>query len=131
MAGVVKNAGYDAATDTIIPEQMGAEFDVTTAQTALEPPSPVRRSPFPPRWKCPPSPRKSWKTSSSAMCWAECRTHVSGTSARINNVKLSSAAFNGVVLNSGEVFSYNGTVGERTAAKGYRRACLRAGRNRG
>ena len=52
----------------------------------------------------------------------ECRTHVSGTSARINNVKLSSAAFNGVVLNSGEVFSYNGTVGERTAAKGYQAA---------
>ena len=52
----------------------------------------------------------------------QCRTHVSGTSARINNVKLSAAACNGVVLNSGDVFSYNATTGQRTTAKGYQAA---------
>ena len=52
----------------------------------------------------------------------QCRTHVSGTAARINNVKLSAAACNGVVLNTGDVFSYNATTGQRTTAKGYQAA---------
>ena len=52
----------------------------------------------------------------------QCRTHVSGTSARINNVKLSAAACNGVVLNTGDVFSYNAITGQRTPAKGYQAA---------
>ena len=36
IAGEMKNAGYDAATDSIIPEQLGAEFDVDAAQKALD-----------------------------------------------------------------------------------------------
>ena len=52
----------------------------------------------------------------------QCRTHVSGSSARISNVKLSAAACNGVVLNTGDVFSYNNTTGQRTTAKGYQAA---------
>ena len=34
------------------------------------PPSPARRSPFPPRWRCLPSRQKNWKRSSSGMYWA-------------------------------------------------------------
>jgi vancomycin resistance protein YoaR len=52
----------------------------------------------------------------------ETRTHVSGTAARINNVKLSAATINGYVMNSGDVFSYNEAVGQRTAARGYEAA---------
>ena len=36
IAGEMKNAGYDAATDSITPEQLGAEFDVTAAQKVLD-----------------------------------------------------------------------------------------------
>ena len=36
VSGEVKNAGYDPETDSIIPEQMGAEFDVAAAQAALD-----------------------------------------------------------------------------------------------
>ena len=37
-------------------------------------------------------------------------------------MKLSASTINGYVLNCGEVFSYNGTVGQRTAARGYQAA---------
>ena len=36
VAGSMKNAGYDAATDSITPEQAGAEFDVAEAQALLD-----------------------------------------------------------------------------------------------
>ena len=52
----------------------------------------------------------------------EAKTHVSGSAGRIGNVKLSAQIINGLVLNSGETFSYNDTLGERTAEKGYKPA---------
>lgn len=49
-------------------------------------------------------------------------TEVGGTAARISNVRLASSAFSGTVLNCGDIFSYNGTVGQRTTARGYQAA---------
>ena len=40
-------------------------------------------------------------------------------SARTNNLTLACKAINGTILNPGEVFSFNDTVGERTKEKGY------------
>jgi vancomycin resistance protein YoaR len=45
-----------------------------------------------------------------------------GNANRTTNVRLSSQAINNVVLNPGEVFSFNQTVGQRTSARGYRPA---------
>ena len=42
--------------------------------------------------------------------------------ARTNNVNLASAAINGIILNPGDEFSYNGGIGERTEARGYKPA---------
>jgi vancomycin resistance protein YoaR len=53
---------------------------------------------------------------------AEKATYVDGTSNRVHNVKLAAAAMNGVILNPGDVFSYNETLGKRTAEKGYKEA---------
>lgn len=39
---------------------------------------------------------------------------------RSTNVRLATAAINGTVIASGKTFSFNDTVGERTAAKGYK-----------
>ena len=36
VSGEVKNAGYNAKTESIVPEQIGAEFDVTAAQAAMD-----------------------------------------------------------------------------------------------
>ena len=48
-------------------------------------------------------------------------TSVSGSSARRSNVKLAASSCE-VILLPGETFSYNDTVGERTAARGYQEA---------
>ena len=46
---------------------------------------------------------------------------------RNTNIQLSAAAINGVTVLPGEIFSFNGTTGERTAEKGYKEAAAIAG----
>ncbi len=46
---------------------------------------------------------------------------------RITNITLAAAAINGTILNPGDEFSYNGVVGQRTEAKGYKPAGAYAG----
>lgn len=123
VAGSMKNAGYDAATDSITPEQAGAEFDVAEAQALLDAASPGETVEIPADIQQPHVTAAELKDVLFRDVLGQCRTHVSGTSARINNVKLSAAAAcNGVVLNTGDVFSYNATTGQRTTAKGYQAA---------
>lgn len=121
-AGDVKNAGYDAATDSIIPEHIGAEFDVTAAQAALDAAAPGETVTLDATVQLPAVTAEELEGVLFRDVLGQCRTHVSGTAARINNVKLSAAACNGVVLNTGDVFSYNATTGQRTTAKGYQAA---------
>jgi len=54
--------------------------------------------------------------------FGETITHVAGTEHRLNNVVLSSAAVDGLILMPGEEFSFNQTVGRRTWERGYRPA---------
>ena len=121
-AGDVKNAGYDAAADSIIPERIGAEFDVTAAQAVLDAAAPGETVTIDAEIELPAVTAEELEGVLFRDVLGQCRTHVSGTSARINNVKLSAAACNGVVLNTGDVFSYNATTGQRTTAKGYQAA---------
>lgn len=46
----------------------------------------------------------------------------SSSAARANNVRLASSFINGLILNPGEEFSYNGVVGQRTTERGFRSA---------
>ena len=48
-----------------------------------------------------------------------CTTNISGSSNRVENIRLAAKYFSGTVLLPGEEFSYNGTVGRRTAARGF------------
>ncbi len=50
------------------------------------------------------------------------KTKISGTSNRVTNIKLAAKKCNGVILLSGEEFSFNDTVGEQTAAAGFKTA---------
>ena len=122
VSGDVKNAGYDAATGTITPERIGAEFDVTAAQSKLDAAAPGETVDIDAQIEFPAVTADELKGVLFRDVLGQCRTHVSGTAARINNVKLSAAACNGVVLNTGDVFSYNATTGQRTTAKGYQAA---------
>ena len=122
VAAEMKNAGYDAATDTITPEQMGADFDVSAAQKALDAAAPGETITIPADIQRPEVTAEELKAVLFRDVLGETRTHVSGTAARISNVKLSAASINNYVMNTGDVFSYNEVVGKRTAENGYQAA---------
>ena len=122
VAGEMKNASYDAAAGEIVPEQMGASFDTASAQRALNAAAPGETISIPADIQQPEITAEDLKAVLFRDLLGECTTHVGGTAARVSNVKLASAAFNGTVLNSGDVFSYNETVGQRTVEKGYKAA---------
>ena len=122
IAGEMKNAGYDAATDSIIPERLGAEFDVNAAQKALDAAEPGSTVKVDAVIEHPRVTAEQLKGVLFRDVLGTATTHVSGTAARISNVKLSASSINGIVLNCGDVFSYNESVGQRTAARGYQPA---------
>lgn len=122
VSGEVKNAGYDVETDAITPEQIGADFDVAAAQAVMDAGEPGSTVRIAADIQFPAVTAEDLEAVLFRDVLGEARTHVGGTAARISNVKLAAAAFNGTVLNSGDVFSYNETVGQRTAAKGYKPA---------
>ena len=122
VAAEMKNAGYDPETKSITPERLGAEFDVAAAQKALDAADPGETVEIPAVIEYPTVTAQELKNVLFRDVLGEARTKVGGTAARISNVKLSAASINGHVLNSGDVFSYNGVVGQRTAANGYQPA---------
>ncbi|WP_312942093.1 VanW family protein [Oscillibacter sp.] len=118
-SGDVKNAGYDAATGTITPERVGADFDVALAQSAMDAAKPGSTVEIPAEIKLPAVTAEKLAPVLFRDLLGSYTTHVGGSAARIGNVKLSSSAVNGTVLNSGDIFDYNEVVGQRTAARGY------------
>lgn len=120
--GEMKNASYDAASVSIVPEQFGADFDVAAAQTALDGAAPGETVSVPAVIEEPEVTASDLKMLLFRDVLGEARTHVSGSAGRIGNVKLSAKLINGIVLNSGDTFSYNDSVGKRTEARGFKPA---------
>ena len=121
-SGVVKNASYDKETGAIVPEEAGADFDVDEAQRLLDAAEPGETVTVPAQVELPAVTAEELEQVLFRDVLGEARTHVGGTSARRSNVKLSAASINEYVMNSGDVFSYNDVVGQRTAARGYQAA---------
>ena len=120
--GEMKNASYDSATDSIVPEQLGADFDVAATQAALDGAAPGETVSVPAVIEEPEVTAADLETLLFRDVLGEARTHVSGSAGRIGNVKLSAKLINGIVLNSGDTFSYNDSVGKRTEARGFKPA---------
>ena len=120
--GEMKNASYDAATGTIVPEQPGADFAVDAVQSAMDTAAPGETLTLDAAIEEPEVTAKELKAVLFRDVLGEARTHVSGSAGRIGNVKLSAQTINGIVLNSGDIFSYNQSVGKRTEARGYKPA---------
>ena len=75
--------------------------------------------------------RGAW-SSSKSTAWTNVyatytTTYNSGNTNRSTNLRLACQAINGKVLANGATFSFNGIVGERTAAKGYKEAIIYEG----
>ena len=120
--GEVRNASYDSATDSIVPEQLGADFDIAAVQKAMDEAAPGETVSVPAVIEEPEVTASDLKTLLFRDVLGEARTHVSGSAGRIGNVKLSAKLINGIVLNSGDTFSYNDSVGKRTEARGFKPA---------
>ena len=122
ICGEPENASYDTEKKEIVEGKPGIEFDVKEAERLwkeakvgdlVEIPIEVTEPEF----------KKENVTELFADKLASKTTSLSGSSAnRINNITLAASKINGVILEPGQSFSYNNTVGQRTTARGFREA---------
>ena len=117
-----KNASYDKKSRSVVAGQVGRDFDVPTVQAAMDAAAPGSTIQMSVTLETPAITYSQLQAVLFRDELGTASTHVGGTAARISNVKLAASAINGAVLNAGETFSYNGTVGQRTVAKGYQPA---------
>jgi len=119
-----KDAYYDAETKEIVPETVGYGFDLAAAkqrQAMAEDGSTldIEFSTIEPKVTKETLQEKLF----SDVIGQYDSPHVANY-ARTNNLDLACKAIDGTVLNPGDIFSFNDTVGERTAAKGYQAATV-------
>ena len=120
--GEMKNASYDIETGAILPETLGADFGVRSAQDLLDAAAPGETVTISARIEFPAVTAKKLEEVLFRDVLGECKTQVTGTTARRTNVRLAAEKIQGYVMNAGDVFSYNETVGKRTAEAGFQPA---------
>lgn len=108
----------------IIPHVVGVDFDLAAAKEKFsETPDEVIKIPL--SFTQPKVLTKHLETNLFKYCLSDVTTRFSPKKvARTANVRLSAKLVNGTILNPGEVFSYNETVGPRTAARGFKEASI-------
>ncbi|MCC8075011.1 MAG: VanW family protein [Clostridiales bacterium] len=117
------NATLDPDNDYSIVESVtGVSFDKDTVQTALDAAAEGDTVAIDLDYEEPEVTTQKLEDGLFANYLGTYTTKVSGTTNRISNVKLAAEKVSGTILLSGEVFSYNDTVGERTAANGFKEA---------
>ncbi len=106
----------------IVEAVTGVSFDVDAAQKALEaaPEGGTVKQAL--KYKAPKITTKKLKKNLFTDKLGTYTTKVSGTWNRISNVRLAAEKCNGIILCNGDSFSYNKTLGERTAANGFKTA---------
>lgn len=107
---------------TIIPDEIGVQFDVEEARSIIGDGSKESYT-IPITTTEAKVTAEDLKTKLFKDTLAQTSTSLDeSNTARTNNVRLAAAAINGTILNPGDEFSYNGVVGERTEARGYKPA---------
>ena len=117
-----KDASWDAESHEIIPSVSGLQFDLEAAKAALANANPGDVLKFP---YVEVEPQILTETLESVLFRDVLGTYTAKSGSSYNrdiNLKLSCEAIDGIVLYPGDVFSYNDTLGERTAEKGYKPA---------
>ena len=118
-SGEVKNASYDKGTESIVPEQAGADFDVDEAQKMLDAAEPGETITVPAEVELPAVTAEELEQVLFRDVLASCTTYVSGAWGRIQNVRKAAQNISGTVLNCGDQFSYNDAIGPTTADYGF------------
>jgi len=115
-------AVYDRTTGQVTQSKVGLSFDIKSAQQMLDAAKPGSTVFIPLIRTEPAVSTEQLQAMLFRDVLSEKATYVDGTSNRVHNVKLASQALDGTILNPGDVFSYNETLGERTREKGYKEA---------
>lgn len=116
------DASWDSESHEIIPSASGLQFDLEAAKAALANANPGDVLKFP---YVEVEPQVLTETLESVLFRDVLGTYTARSGSSYNrdiNLKLSCEAIDGIVLYPGDVFSYNDTLGERTAEKGYKPA---------
>lgn len=114
-----QDASVDAATGEFKMEKVGVSFDVASAQNLFNALDWGERCEVPLVLTQPKVKLADLDSFLFKDVLGACTTKIGGTANRLSNVKLAASYCNGKVLSPGEEFSYNGTVGRRTSARGF------------
>lgn len=113
------DAGMDQHTYEDIPGSYGCDFDIAAAQELVDIASPGETIGIPLRLITP-------GVDLESMLFQDilgyCETPHNTNENRNHNLRLVCQYLDGVILDPGEEFSYNGAVGERTTARGFKAA---------
>lgn len=119
----VSNARYDTETESLVESTVGVTFDMDAAKSAYDSLEYGGSAEIPLTITEPELTYEDLDGRLYAELLGSCDSTLEGsTPNRKRNLELVSEAINGTVLQPGEVFSFNDTVGERTAAKGFKEA---------
>ena len=119
----MKDAYYDQETDSIVPEQVGIDFQIADVQEIWDAAKVGDTVVLPVTVSVPEETEEHLKSVLFHDTLASKSTSLKGSSGnRINNVELAAKALNGKVLMPGEQLSYNATLGQRTKESGYKEA---------
>ena len=117
------DAYYDKELGEVVPEQVGANFDVANAKRLWEQTPVCQEVDIPVAFTLPNETKEHLESLLFRDKLGDCDTAFWGSSDnRIINIDLVAQKLNGMVMMPGESFSYNGYVGERTEAAGFRAA---------
>ena len=117
------DAYYDKETGEIVPDVKGFAFDVSEAESLWNAAGLLEEVRIPVKIDMPEMTAEQLVASLFRdKLGSQTTLYTYSSDARINNIKLCAAKLNGLVLNPGEEFSFNGTVGQRTTEAGFKAA---------
>ncbi len=120
------NASLNPDTRELIPGSYGLDFDLSEAQKQLNEAAPGQTLQIPLAYT---APEVMGQEAYFKDVLGFCQTPHNTNEKRNNNLRLACATLNGVVLQPGEILSYNETLGERTKERGYLPAPAYSGTN--
>lgn len=116
------DAALDVETDEVIPHRLGLKLDPAKAKAIYDTLAEGESGTVELEVTQPGVTTLELRATLFRDILGEGSSKITGDAARVNNVRLSAAACDGIVLLPGQQMSYNQTTGQRTEAKGYREA---------
>ena len=117
------DAGYDAKTQSVVESVKGIDFDVKEAQKLWSGAKAGELVVVPLKVTLPEHNLENFNGELfSDLLGTQTSNYSSSSASRATNVELAASKINGVILNPGDSFSYNDTVGQRTEAAGFKAA---------